>query len=155
MALTVGTNSYISVADATTYFGDRLNSSTWTDATEANKSAALIQATQIIETKKYLGDRYSTSQILSWPRYGVYVDNIQIDGSTVPTDILSAVCELAIYLLKEDYTEPSGLEEYKSIKIGSIELDMGATSVGVKQLPPLVNSILSKYADSSVRVYRA
>lgn len=44
-------NSYATLAEAEAYFGSRLFTDTWDDLSEANKEAALIWATRVIEGK--------------------------------------------------------------------------------------------------------
>ena len=57
-------NSYVTVAAATVYFGDRLGNANWTAATADDKAAALITATGWLESLEYYGDRASTTQAL-------------------------------------------------------------------------------------------
>lgn len=65
--LEVGTNSYISVADANTYFEARLGSSAWNDAGD-DKAVALIQATRSIDMQAFTGRKKTTTQNLNFPR---------------------------------------------------------------------------------------
>lgn len=148
MGLEVGINSYISTTDADIYFTDRLNSEVWTGE---NKSQALIQATMMIDFKKYKGVKTSSSQSLSFPRMGLYDDGSIVDGATVPKKIRDATCELALYLLQEDYSEPDDLAGFESIKVGSIQV---TTKTASKSLPPFVNSLLKFTIASSCKLYR-
>lgn len=151
MALVVDTNSYISLADANTYFEDRLNSATWDEATDTDKSKALIQATQIIDQKDFLGYKSVRTQSLKFPRTGLVDDGIDVDGSTIPKRVKDAVCELAIWCLSEDYTEPNDMEAYQSIKIAVIEVQ---TRQGNKSMPPMVTRLLSPFMFSGTRIAR-
>ena len=45
----IASNSYVSLEDANTYFSTRLHAETWTSASDADKEAALITATNIID----------------------------------------------------------------------------------------------------------
>ena len=62
---------YISVADATTYFGATLHlyADAWTAASADDKAAALNMAQQKIESIRWKGRKYSEDQDLQWPRY--------------------------------------------------------------------------------------
>ena len=151
MALVVDTNSYISLEDANTYFADRLNSTTWDEATDTDKSKALIQATQIIDQKDFLGYKSVRTQSLKFPRIGLIYDGVDVDGSTVPKRVKDAVCELAIWCLSEDYTEPDDMANYSSIKIAVIEVQ---TRQGTKAMPPLVMRLLSPFMFSGTRLAR-
>lgn len=99
MAFTVGTNSFVSLADADAYFLDRVNA-TWAAATPANKQAALIRATDYLVQKytgRWVGGITATSQSLPWPRIGVVTsDGISISSSAIPTAIANATSELGL-----------------------------------------------------------
>lgn len=151
MALTVGTNSYISLEDAKTYFADRLNSIEWDNAADADKSKALIQATQIIDQKDFKGYKSINTQALKFPRIGLIDDGFDVDGSTVPKRVKDAVCELAIWCLSEDYTEPNDLAGYQRIKIAVIEVETRQAS---KAMPPMVSKLLSPFMFSGTRIVR-
>jgi len=151
MALIVNDNAYLDVATAELYFADRLHTSTWDNATEADKSASLIQATREIESMNFLGSRYDATQKLSFPRSGLVIDGIEVDETTVPQDVKSAVCEYAILMLAEDYTAPDDLSAFDSVSVGSISL---TTSKSKKQPPPMVSKLLTKYKDTTLRLVK-
>ena len=152
MALILNENSYVTRAEANTYFTDRLNSDTWTNATDTEKDSALIQATQIIDQKDFLGYKSVSTQTLKFPRIGLIYDGVDVDGSTVPKRVKDAVCELAIWCLSEDYTEPDDLANYKTIKIAVIQVETRGN--GVKGLPPMVSKLLSPFMFSGTRLVR-
>ena len=94
--------SYISVADASTYFTARGNT-TWdaldTDEETAAREAALRKATDyMIATyrDRWEGARYSEDQALCWPRAGVVRDSWSVDIDEVPVEIKRACAELAL-----------------------------------------------------------
>jgi hypothetical protein len=93
-------NSYITVADATTYFDNRLDASDWTAATADNKAAALITATSWLDTVEFYGDRSATTQALKWPRTDVTCDGVEATASFIPREIKDATCEAALALLR-------------------------------------------------------
>ena len=68
MSITVGTDSYITVAEATTILANFFDTENFDDATEANKELALKQATRDIDSLKYLGTKYDDEQALLFPR---------------------------------------------------------------------------------------
>lgn len=113
MSLIVGTNSFISVADASAYFAARLQSDAWNDATNDEREAALQQATRAIERLDPAGWHGtptgiagSTAHPLQWPRFDVE-DRRQggdftsgyFDSATMPTPLQDATCEEALELL--------------------------------------------------------
>ena len=100
---------YISVADATTYFGATLHlyADAWTAASADEKAAALNMAQQKIESIRWKGRKYSEDQDLQWPRYvkvrgvwkiAVYDDTTE--DAVVPQFRTDAVCEEALEILK-------------------------------------------------------
>ena len=106
MALVKGTNSYGTVAEADTYFEDRLDRAAWTNADDDQKSQALITATSILDDMTWTGVAVSESQTLAFPRTGSYFDprlgiTVALDD-TVPTRIDNATFELAYHYLNND-----------------------------------------------------
>lgn len=99
MALVVGTNSYVSRADATTYFADSLRSASWVALADTTKDQALVTATRMLDRQLWAGTKTSDSQELEWPRTGVTdaYGNV-VDPDTVPQSIIDACCELALSL---------------------------------------------------------
>lgn len=93
-------NSYITVADATTYFDNRLDASDWTAATADNKAAALITTTSWLDTVDFYGDRSATTQALKWPRTDVTCDGVEATAAFIPREIKDATCEAALALLR-------------------------------------------------------
>ena len=64
----IGTNSYISVADADIYFNERLFSEEWTNSVTDNKAKALIMATKKIDNLRLRGMKANQEQTLQFPR---------------------------------------------------------------------------------------
>jgi hypothetical protein len=57
--LIVGTNSYIAVADALTYFDNRLFADAWTTATPDQQAQSLVMATRAIDRQPLMGRKKS------------------------------------------------------------------------------------------------
>lgn len=104
MAVVVGTDVYLSVAAADTYWSDR-NNSTWAAATAAAKEKALREATQYLDGKyKFIGALSVYTQLLAWPRSGAEITTGNFTGAyydnvTIPPQIESACAELALEAL--------------------------------------------------------
>ena len=117
---------YISVADATTYFGATLHlyADAWTAASADEKAAALNMAQQKIESIRWKGRKYSEDQDLQWPRYvkvrGVWkiaVYDTTTEAAIVPPFIIDAVCEEALEILRTGNSQrrrmqKAGLSEF-------------------------------------------
>ena len=112
-------NSYASVADADLYHAGHLYASTWTGATSAQKSVALVMATRLIDAEyQFNGTRTTANQALQWPRAMCpEPDNVHVPISallpipcdyvrydSVPKAVVQATCEMARAMLVEDRT---------------------------------------------------
>jgi|SaaInl4_135m_RNA_FD_contig_123_9438_length_7068_multi_5_in_2_out_0_4 hypothetical protein len=149
MTLIVDTNSYVSLADAETYFETRIDADAWDSATNAVKESALVTAALYLNDVKWTGSAVSETQPLAFPRDGSYFDphvgaSVVLSEDAVPTRVLTANYELAYHLMNNDgLLDNTGLVE--ELAIGSIKLkkvDAPDTLPGVVQRvirPLLVN----------------
>lgn len=101
--------SYISVADADTYFGTRLFNSVWLDATTDEKTRALATAERYIDRLNFTGSKTTDSQSAEFPRNG---------GTDVPLDIQYATCEIAYNLL--DGRDPEFESEHAHVSVSNL-----------------------------------
>jgi len=128
MALTLNTNSYVSIADANEYFDTRIDSANWFSAITDVKEQALVTATSMVDDNAWLGSAVSSSQALAWPRNNViYYSNkmgaqITIANTVVPTQVKIAVYEQALHLINNEDVLLGQTTSYESISIGSISL---------------------------------
>lgn len=74
MALSLTYNSYASVAEADYYFEDRMTVSSWTNASASDKEKAIVSATRMIDKEAFVGSATSSTQALSFPRRGSFMD---------------------------------------------------------------------------------
>jgi hypothetical protein len=91
--------SYISVADASTYFSARGNTSWAAITTDALREGYLRLATEYMTQmyrNRWQGARYTETQALDWPRTGVVRDSWQVDIDDVPIEVQRACAELAL-----------------------------------------------------------
>ena len=108
----VDANSYANAADGDTYHAGHLYASKWTAATTANKEAALVMATRLIDAYfTFRGVKSESAQALRWPRYGC--PDVETGGAfasgAIPSDLVRATCELARELIATDRTAaPAG-----------------------------------------------
>lgn len=128
LVATVGgttSNSYITLADAKTYFSWRLYTDAWDDATDQEREAALIMACQRLEQEDYVGIVVDEDQALKWPRQlnedGDPIRNYPIDA--VPVPMKRAQCEVAFWILDTGGATAVVPGAVESIKIGnSVEI---------------------------------
>jgi len=92
-----GAESYLSVADANTYWTNHGSPSAWTAASTAAKESALRYATQWVDERFWWGGViHSTAQVLDWPRQSCYDDEGRlIDDASIPWQVKQAVAEMA------------------------------------------------------------
>ena len=97
--VTIGVDSYVTLADADTLAGKRLFANVWTSATGVTRCQALQTATALLDRMHWRGSPLALTQPLAWPR----VDDRCPRGSplsvAVPTEIIAACVELAIHLI--------------------------------------------------------
>lgn len=100
LTLTVGTNTYITLADAKTYMEGRYEpSGAWAAATDATLNQLLVTATRQIDREPWLGSKTASTQTLEFPRDG---------GTTADTDydlVEAATVEQALWILQQNATE--------------------------------------------------
>jgi hypothetical protein len=90
--LVEGTNAYVTIDDADTYFSGRLPMPTeWIDANTNIRERAIVTATRILERLNWADDKNVEDQVLQFPRG---------DDTTIPTDIKYACSEIALALLE-------------------------------------------------------
>ena len=88
-------NSYVTLAEANTYFETVPDSTTWDNKTDDQKNRALISATRWIDSFNYYGDRCDEGQALKWPRNNLEVDDVETVCTSIPNNIKYAQYELA------------------------------------------------------------
>ncbi len=158
-------DSYISVANADTYFGtdSRLRATAWTGETTAQKEAALKMATRRLDREKYQGLKVDSGQALKWPRqWAIDDDGEEYATDAIPGIITDATCELALqYLIDDDDGEvpqlDTGLEEFDEAEIGPMRVKR-RKSYRADQLPAHIKGMLRTVLETpgrSVRLMRA
>lgn len=104
--LTVGTNTYVSLVEATAYFANRLWSEDFTGATADQQAQALIMATKAIDRQLYKGVKKLSTQALQFPRcykaYPIEVDEGFIESyignlPEIGTEGKGWYCEVSVH----------------------------------------------------------
>ena len=157
-------NSYITLSDAQAIVDGMVEDAdvtAWASATDDQKNRALYTATQRLDRERFIGARATDTQALQWPRTGVrkpdtYVNNyatgfpfrISEDYFTdteIPDQVKRAQVVLAVYLNNnKDGIGLSGLEDFKNVQIGSLNVTPDKTgAVGADRVPPLLERYLT------------
>jgi len=137
--------SFVTLADANTYFEERLGTTTWDASTVANKEKSLIMASRYFDQMHYRGEKTTTTQALAWPRR--YVPDPDpsktqwgqsfrlrddfLDEDTIPKRVTYATCELAQKLLASPtLVEDPSLRQFKELEVsGVVKLVINSNSL--------------------------
>lgn len=128
MALVLNTNSYVTIADADTYFETRIDSAEWVTSDDDIKEQALVTATQLIDDNSWIGSAVSSSQALAWPRKNAtYKDtrlglHVSLAEDEVPSRVKTAVYEQALHLISNEDVLMGQSQTFESISVGSISI---------------------------------
>ena len=159
-------NSYLTLAAAELIiegFVQDDDVTAWTSATNDQKNRALYTATQRLDRERFLGARATDTQALQWPRTGVrkpdtYINTYAVGfpfrittdyytDTEIPSQIKQAQCVLAVYLNNnKDGMGLSGIEDYKSVQIGTLRVESAgasASATGADRLPPIFERYLT------------
>lgn len=144
-------DSYLTLADAETYFTSRLFKTNWDTATDVTKEAALKWATKLIDAEFiWKGTPAYYGQSLGWPRGNVTYDRRLLSHLLIPVPIKNAVCELALALLAEDRTKNSepDTQGLSSLSVGPVNLSFdGEDRADI--IPESVRMICQRLAKNS------
>ena len=145
-SIVTGAESYISVADASTYHTARGNAAWAALASDTVREQCLRKATDYMEQvyrSRWQGCRVGETQALSWPRYDIEVEGYAVDSDIVPTEIKNACAELAL--------KASAAELNPDLTQGVLSETVGSISVTYDKASPqftrykAIDAILSPY----------
>lgn len=143
--------SYISVADATTYHAAIGNTAWAALATDALREQALRRATQYMVGRyrlSWTGTRMSATQALDWPRslvplrdmpFASYYPNTQ-----VAPEVKSACASLALRTASGTTLVADQTQRKKKVKVGPIETEYADGSSAQKKYPE-IDAMLKAY----------
>ena len=154
----------MTLAEADTFVEAMISSSDvskWTTGNDDARNRALTAAAERLDRERFLGARATDTQARQWPRTGVrkpdtYVNTyatgfpfrISEDYFTdteIPDQVKRAQIELAVYLKNNvDGISLGGLEDFKSVKIGNIEVTPDKSgAIGADRVPPMFERYLT------------
>ena len=156
-------NTYLTLSDANDIVDGLVEDAdviAWSSATDDQKNRALYTAAQRLDRERYLGARVTDTQAMQWPRTGVrkpdtYINTYAVGfpfrittdyftDTEIPDQVKKAQAILAVYLNNnKDGIGLSGLEDYKNVKIGSLDVTPDKYgAVGVDRIPPIIERYL-------------
>ncbi|MBL8967951.1 MAG: hypothetical protein JNG85_13165 [Spirochaetaceae bacterium] len=147
--------SYVSVADCTTYHAARGNAAWAAAATDSLREQALVRATQALDGKRFRGVRASAAQALEWPRFDAFDDSLYaLEG--VPAKLKAATCEAALIELATPGALSPALERGGAVrreKVGAIETEY-ASGAPAKTVYSVLEGLLRGLVESGSRLRR-
>jgi len=143
-------NSYCTLAEANAYHDARSVVASWDNASNDEKSRALVMATRLLdEHVEWKGEASTGTQALGWPRTYTYdLNGNEIVGDVVPQKLKEAEAEFARQLLEADRSADSKTETegVKEMKVGEIEFTFEYPHA--KVLPDAVYYMIRHWAKS-------
>ena len=123
-SVVTGAESYVTVAEADTYWSNR-NDTVWAALATAAKEANLRIATRWIDSNySWLGEITNHDQALDWPRFGVVDrDNRGYDSDEIPQCLKDAVCEAAFQQNSAALDVSSTSRQVTKEKLGPMETE--------------------------------
>ena len=137
-------NSYVTLAEANSYFETSPDDSTWTNKSDDQKNRALISACRWVDSLNYYGDRCDESQALKWPRNNFQVDDVELACTLIPAKIKYAQYELARALANDTdaitgNTGTAGVA--KEVELGELNVKYNEASLATGN----VNNVFDVY----------
>lgn len=120
----VDANAYANAADGEAYHDGHLYASAWTAASAANKDAALVMATRLIDGQyQFNGLKANEAQALQWPRRQCRIPDYEdeLPADAVPKAVVETTCEMARELLIADRTAAPPGEGLKYYNDGPVQ----------------------------------
>jgi hypothetical protein len=151
-----GANSYVDPAgaEATAYFTGHLYAATWTNASVANREAAVIMATRTLDaTFEWNGQCVAQDQPLGWPRTGVTWRGTALPTTMVPKPVRDATLEQALAMLTRDRTsDTANAAPVEALNLGDGALQLNFGSDPAVTVPPVPDYIAGMLRDLGSRV---
>lgn len=155
-SVVVGADSFVSVGNADIYLAN-FGFTEWAPLDTAVKESLLRQAAQYIKQKyqsRWKGSIADASQTLSWPRVNVWMDNMaedyELTTGTVPQDVVSAQCELALLAMTGPlFPVDTGEQEVIKQKVDTLEIQYSEGSGSSVPKYTSVDYLLQPYFSTS------
>lgn len=131
-------NSYISLAEAESYFESHLYGTAWDSALDAIKDKALAQATRLLDAStNWIGNKKTREQRLQWPREEVEHDGFFLESDIVPNEVKNATAEMASLFITNDLTAEVDQNDLAGISLGKGALEIDFNGNRKKRTIPL------------------
>lgn len=114
-------NSFVTLAECTTYLSGRLNTTLWDAAVTDSQNRALVEAARELNVLNYDARRATSTQVLEWPRFfaknpdAAYFQVWYFTSTEIPQRMKDAQCELAMEFIKAGTTDIAALDPKISV----------------------------------------
>lgn len=150
-----GANTYAALADANAYWADRGNAA-WEDATDDEKSSALIQATDYLNGLSWATGT-PVGDVMAWPRTGaVSPSGGLFSMSMVPNAVVQATCYMAGAIIGG--ADPLGVQDrtINQMSVGSVSITYDPTSPQSPKFPAVTAMLKALiWGSNTIRLVRA
>ena len=156
----IDSESFCSVADATTYHSNRGNASWLALATDELREQALRKATDYLEkvySQQWQGLRVNSTQALSFPRHSVVINHYVTSSSAIPQILINAQCELALKAAAGELLADQEKVVLRE-KVGSLEVEYSPysrQSVRYTAIESLLRPLLANQSSVTAALLRA
>lgn len=154
--------SYISVADASTYVTAFGGNALWTVADTAAKETALRIAAQYLDSKyRFRGQKNSFEQALAWPRYNAIDDDeFVLSNDELPIKLKQAQVEAALRHLAGDnllgVIDKPGAIASESVTVGPIQKSVSYVAGRVPyKAYPKIQALLKSIIETGEEIKRS
>ena len=140
-------DSYITVAQAASYFEGRLYTTSWDDANTATRELSLRMSTNELDKMGWRGDiaDSTTPQSLRWPRTGIFdLDDNAVLSTIIPTFLIDATSELALALLEKNRYAENDATGLRKVTAGEVAISWDRRWQNTRN-PIVVNQLISPY----------
>ncbi|MBT2326118.1 hypothetical protein J7E62_27700 [Variovorax paradoxus] len=146
--------SYVSVADATTYHAARGNAAWGLLASDTIREQLLRKAVDYMTQaygQRWKGERINSTQALDWPRYDVVANGYYVPSDSVPLGVAHACAELALRAATVSLA-PDVTRLKKRVKVGPIETEYEPGSSALPRFTAVDNMLAAYLGGGSMMV---
>lgn len=117
--------SYVTLEFADNYIGiNAYKADEWAALEDNDKQNLLMRSTLFLDTRfRWNGQRVEQDSGLKWPRAGVFDDDgFLIGDDCIPPALQQAVCEMATFLMDEDWTVQRTTEQFRELHVDVVDV---------------------------------
>lgn len=138
-------NSYVTVAEANSYFDGSYGRPLWTAASEDEKASLVISASRYLDQMMtWIGTPTNPEQSMWWPCDNAVIGNMTLSKISIPVKIKIAVFELAYFMLESGAALSFTDQTIDSVKVGTIRVEFTKNSTDAG-LPTFVEAMLGGF----------